>query len=148
MKIILIIAIIIISIFVLLFLTGMISAAFHGSKRKRRAHAIVMLSQLPKELTQKMIGILLAHKNNDAEEINSIVSTIGPNMLNQLLESIGPENRPREFSSGKFGDNLSWTAMENTLQERGYTINSSKIVTGIIFHNLDVVLMEINEKKK
>lgn len=126
----------------------MISAAFHGSKRKRRAHAIVMLSQLPKELTQKMIGILLAHKNNDAEEINSIVSTIGPNMLNQLLESIGPENRPREFSSGKFGDNLSWTAMENTLQERGYTINSSKIVTGIIFHNLDVVLMEINEKKK
>lgn len=148
MKIILIIVIVIVSIFVLLFLAGMFSAAVLGGKKKRRAHAIVLLSQLQEALTKKMINILLGHKNNDVEGVNSIVRTIDPNMLNQLLKTIGPENRPKEFSSGKFGDNLSWMAMENALQDRGYTNNSSKIVTGIIFYDLDGVLIEINKKKK
>ncbi len=148
MEIILVIVIIIVSIFVLIFLAGIISAAFLGRKENRRASAIVLLSRLPEELTKKMIDILLAHKNNDAEEINRIVGTIGSDMLNQLLKSIVPENRPEEFSSGKFGDNLSWAVMENALQDRDYTINSSKIVTGIIFYDLDAVLTEMNEKKK
>ena len=131
-----------------MFLVGVISAAFLGRKKNRHAHAIVLLSQLSEELIKDMIDILLAHKNNNVDEINKIAGTIGSDMLNQLLKSIGPENRPKEFSSGKFGDSLSWTAMENELQDRGYTINSSKIVTGIILHDLDIALIEINEKKK
>lgn len=134
------------SIFVLIFLIGLTSAAVLGQKKNRRAHAIILLSQLPEELRKKMIDILLAHKKNDAAEINSIVGTIGSGMLNQLLKSIGPENRPKEFSSGKFGDKLAWTVMENALQDQNYTINSSKIVAGIIHHDLDVVLIEMNKK--
>lgn len=148
MKIILIIAIIIVSVFVLIFFGGMVSAAFLGRKKNRCAQAIILLSRLPEELIKDMIDILLAYKNNDVGEVNRISNTIGSDMLNQLLKSIGSENRPKEFSSGKFGDNLSWTAMETELQDRGYTINSSKIVTGIILHDLNVALIEINEKKK
>lgn len=145
MKIILIIAIIIVSIFVLMFLVGVISAAFLRRKKNRRAHAIALLSQLPKELIKEMIKILLAHKNNDIDQVNKITSAIGSDILNQLFKSTGFENRPKEFSSGKFGDSLSWTVMENALQDRGYTINSSKIVTGIVLHDLDTTLIEINE---
>ena len=148
MKIILIIAIVIVSIFALMFFAGTISAAFLGRKKNRRAHAILLLSQLPEELVKNMMDILLAHKNNNVSEINRVTRTLGSDMLSQLLKSIGPENRPKEFSAGKFGDNLSWIAMENELQDRGYTINSSKIVTGIILHDFDIVLMEMNKKKK
>lgn len=142
------ILIIVISILVLIFLSGVISAAVLGRKKNRHAHATILLSQLPEELTGKMINIWLAHKNNDVEEINSIAGTIDSDMLNQLFNSIGLKNRPKEFSSGKFGDNLSWTAKESALQDHGYTINSSKIVTGIVLHDLDVVLMKINKTKK
>lgn len=150
MKIILIITIIIVSIFVLVFLIGIIigivSKAAQGHKKNRRAHAIIILSQLSEELRYKMIDILLAHKKNDVTKINSIVDTIGLDILNQLLKLIGPENRPKEFSSGKFGDKLAWTVAEKLLQDQDYTINSSKIVAGIIHHDLDIVLMEMNKK--
>jgi len=148
MRWILTIIITILVIFILIFLTGVISAAFLGRKKNRRAHAIVLLSQLTKELIEKMIDILLAHRTNNMEKINSIMSALGSDTLNQLLKLLRPENRPKNFSSGKFGDNLSWTAMEKALQDQDYTINSSKIVTGIILHNLDVVLMEMDNKNR
>lgn len=141
-----IIGVVIVLVFVLTFLMGAISAALLGNKKNRRAHAIVLLSQLPQGLIKDMVLISSAHKNNDIDEANKITSTIGSDALGRLFKLVGPENRSKEFSSGKFGDSLSWTAMENELQDRGYTINSSKIVTGIVLYDLDIVLMEIESK--
>ena len=94
-----------------------------------------------------MPSILLAHRNNDIDEVNKITGTIDLNALDRLIKLICPEDRPTEFSSGKFGNNLSWTVMEGALQDKGYTNNSSKIIAGIILHDLDVVLMKINKRK-
>ncbi|GEM_PF-4531991 len=142
--------IIIIIGFIVWFIGGIISAAIFGRKKNRRAYAVLILAQLPEEIRKKLINIWLAYKNNNVEEVNNIVATIGSIQLSQLLGLIGPQNRPREFSAGKFGDNLSWTTCEITGQELGYTINASKILAGIIFHYLDIVLMEmeINRKNK
>lgn len=146
MKWIYIIIVIIVTIFILWFLGGIVFAAIFGRKKKRRDYAIFILTQLPEEIRKKLISILVAYKNNDVEKVNNIVVTIEPSQINQLLGLIGPQNRPKQFSSGKFGDNLAWRAGENALQRRGYTINASKIITGIIFHYLDIVLIEIKEK--
>jgi cbb3-type cytochrome oxidase subunit 3 len=148
MKLILIIIAIIVVIFILLFLAGMVFAAVLGRKKNRRAYAIVILSKLPEETRKKLIDILLAYKNSNVEEVNNIVATIGAIQLNQLLGLVGPQNRPKEFSAGKLGDNLSWAANENALQDQGYTINASKIIAGIILHYLDIVLIEIIKKDK
>mgnify|MGYP001564602854 CR=1 FL=1 len=146
MKWIFVIVVIILAIFILVFLAGMASAAYLGSKKNRRTFAVGLLSQMPKEVIIKLIDILLRSKNNQVKEVNEIVADIETVQLDQLLGLFGPKNRPKEFSAGKFGDNLSWTAMEDALQDHGYTINASKLLTGITFHNIDDILIEMNQK--
>lgn len=130
MKIILIILFGILSVFIIIFLVGFVIAAVTNKKREH-AHSILLLSQLTEDTRNKLIDILFAYRNKDSDEMNRIICSIGKDELNSLISVLGPNNRPKHLSSGKFGDNLSWTAMENSLQEQGYTINSSKIIAGI-----------------
>lgn len=136
---------VIISFFVAVFLAGVVSAAFLGRKKNRRAHAKILIAQLPEELRQILVDIWSAHRDNNIERVNDIASNIGSDRLNPLLKFIGPENRPKVFSSGEFGDNLSWTALENALQDKGYTTNASKLITGIVLHELDTVFKKIDK---
>jgi len=125
----------------------MIFAAFTNSSKKRRAHSIVLLSQLPQGLIPKLVEIFQAHQNKNLSEVNRIVSTTDANHLNDFFELIKPENRPKYTSAGKFGDTLTWTALEKSLNEQGYTENAAKILTGIIVFNLDSVLNTIGQKQ-
>lgn len=135
-----IMALTVVSIFVLWLIVGMLSAAFAGRSKNRRAYAIGALSRLPRELIEKMVDIVSAHKNNDVRAVNRIVGTINLMALDKLLEALGPENRPKEFSAGKFGDALSWTVLEKALQKRGYTAHASKLVAGMTLNDIDDVL--------
>lgn len=146
MKIILIILSVVLSVFVFIILVGFVVAAVTNKKRER-AHSILLLSQLTEEMRDKLVDILFAYKNNDSDEMNRIVCSIGTDELNSLISVIGPNNRPKHLSSGEFGDNLSWTTMENSLQEQGYTINSSKIIAGIILHGIDSMLLKLYNKQ-
>lgn len=148
MKLILIILIIIVSFFILMFIIGFVLAAFSGSSKRRRAHAIILLSQLPEYQIDKLINILFAHRNKNIKQINSLVGSLGTDAKKQIIKTLAPENRPIEFSSGRFGDALAWTSMENGLREKGYNDDSSRIITGIILNDLDNVLMELEKSSK
>lgn len=146
MKTILIILFGILSVFIIIFLVGFVVAAVTNKKREH-AYSILLLSQLTEDIRNKLIDILFAYGNKDSDEINRIICSIGQDELNCLISMLGPDNRPKDLSSGKFGDYLSWKAMENSLQEQGYTINSSKIITGIVLHGLDNMLSKLHRKK-
>jgi len=143
MKIILIILFCVLSVFIIIFLIGFVLAAATNRKREY-AHSILLLSQITEDTLNKLINILLAYRNKDSDEINRIICGIGKDELNCLISMLGPDNRPKDLSSGKFMDYVSWTAMENSLQEQGYTINSSKIITGIVLHGLDTMLLKLH----
>lgn len=125
----------------------MIFAALTNNNKKRRAHSITLLSQLPEGMIPRLAEIFQAHKNKNSSEVNRIVSTTDANHLNNFFELIKPENRPKYTSAGKLGDNLAWITLEKTLNEQGYTENAAKIITGIIVFNLDSVLNTVIQKQ-
>lgn len=147
MKVILIIILIIAGIFVALFLAGMVSAAILGSKKKRRAFALVAIAQLPEELRSKLLTIFLSYQKEDVKRVNSLVQEMDREYLKLLLNITSPQNRPADFSAGRFGDNLSWTAMEISLTEKGYSANASKIIAGIFLHDFNEVLSKMEQSK-
>lgn len=147
MKIFLIAVLVIISVFVLIFIVGIIFAATLGSKKKRRAYAIVTVSKFPEKLKNKLQEIFLSYKKDNPEEVNNIVSRIDQEGLKTILDIISPNNRPTNFSAGKFGDNLSWTAWRNTLADKGYSNDASEIIAGIFSHDLDSVFPDMHGKK-
>lgn len=148
MNILITILIVIALIFCLTFIAGMLFAAFGNRKKAQRAQSIVSLAQLPQKLIPKLVSILQAQKASNPAEVNKIVETIDNDLLDELFQWIRPENRPTNLSAGNSGDNLSWIAMEKSLNEQGYTIKSSKVVTGILLFHLDKVLTEIAETKQ
>lgn len=139
----LIIILIIFVPFATVFIIGMIMAATQGSNKKRRGFALVTISQLSSEERDTLTNIYVAFRNKNIEKINKIVESLDKESLQILLDICSPQNRPPEFSSGKFGDNLSWTAMETEYQKLGYSQNASKILAGIILHNYDDILNKI-----
>lgn len=147
MSILVTILIIIASIFFLTFIAGMLFAAFGNRRKALRAQSIVQLAQLPQELIPKLTGIMQAQRANNATEANRIIETIDDKSLSDLFQLIRPENRPKNLSAGKNGDLVSRISMEQALNEQGYTIKSSKIITGIYQYHLDGVLLEIGDNK-
>ena len=143
MKIFLIVALVIIGIFVFIFIAGIIFAVILGSKNKRHAYAVIKVSKLPEELRGALKKIFLYYKKDNSEEVNNIVSRISQEGIKTILDII-PKNRPANFSAGKFGDNLSWTAWKSTLTDKGYSNDASEIIAGIFFHDLDRILSDIN----
>lgn len=132
-------------IFVTWFVIGIIAAAVLGRKKHRNVYAINLLSKVPPRTIEHLVKLLNAHKNSNTEEVNQIIFSIGSHELQQLLTLLGSQTRPIEFSSGKFGNELAWTVMERALQERGYTVHASKLVAGIIFHNIDEILPNLKK---
>lgn len=130
-------------VFFAIFVFGFVSAAVLGNKKNRRNYAIFLLSQVAEDVRRKLINIWIEYSNNNIKEVNNISSNLGADNLDYLLNKLGPENRPKNFSSGKRRDVLSWNTMEKELQSMGYTINASKIITGIVLNDLDSVLLEL-----
>ncbi|MFA5126966.1 MAG: hypothetical protein WC465_03140 [Patescibacteria group bacterium] len=140
MKILLILIGVIVGFFLLLFIAGMVIAAITGSKKNRKVFAMTLLDQLPTELIQKLREIFKAHKSGNVEKVNKITESISAVQIHEVMNLLSPKSRPAQFSSGKLGDALAWTALENGLQENGYSNNASRIVAGIINLDLDSVL--------
>src|SRR3989344_1526277 len=85
------------------FAIGVIKAATQGSDKKRRAHAIIALSQMSEEERTVLIGIYSAYKNKDITKANNVVNSARPDVISSLVKFHGFDNRPLEFSSGKAG---------------------------------------------
>lgn len=131
----------------IVFLMGFVLAIFRGGKKKRISYAKIILAQLPNEFIEKLIRIFLAFNNKDIKKVNNIVATISQNELDRFAHLVGPDNRPQEFSSGEFGNYLSWEVNKKHLIESGYTTNSARILTEIILYDIGDVLLILSKKK-
>lgn len=140
-----IILIVIVLIFIVPFVGGVIMASIKGNKKRRRAYAIVLLASLPEELIIKMKNIWLAYQDKNVLEANRITASIDPELLEDLLDSLTSENRPFHLSSGKQGDSTFLIALTLELDKMGYSTKARKVISGIIIHKLNEVLL-INKK--
>lgn len=138
-KLVLIIGLLLLTIFISTFVAGWVSATIQGSDKKRRAFAIVTISQLSDEERKNLVKIFVAFKEKNIDKVNQIAEPVSQ----ALLDICSPNNRPAQFSSGKFGDSLSWTVNETRFRELGYSENASRILTGIVLNDYDSVLNKI-----
>lgn len=139
MKWILLVLFIPLAFFAVVFLLGMIGAATGGSDKKRRARALVSLSQMTEEQRVVLKNIYFAYKAGNIEKTNEMSQQIPTETLDFLLGFFGYDNRPAEYSSGNAGK-LVWLNFENKLKNQGYSGVVSKIIPGIIMDNYNEVL--------
>lgn len=132
--------IIIIAIFLIPFLFGMIRAGVKNGSKKRRAYAIVLLSQMPHGTTALLREVWSAYKLNDILSVNSIVKLVDMDLQKEILDCLSIGSRPAQFSAGTRGNKAFYISQIMSLQQRGYTQEASSVVTGIIIHELDKAL--------
>lgn len=133
--------------FVLAFIVGAVIAMYRGSDKKRRANAIVTLSQMDKESRDTLIKIYQAYKINSVEETDKIVKNTSIDILNSLENLFSYQMRPADYDSGIMGIRL-WRSFENKLKKLGYTEVVSKIITGVTMDNYNEILDKIANTKK
>ena len=145
MKFVIIITAAIVGIFILFFITGIEAAANLGSAKKRRAYAMIAISQLSQTEQKLLMNIFRAHKQKDIKTVNEVANTADHETITSLLKTFSLENRPPQFSSGKFGDTLFSTTTEKSYIEAGYSTVASKLITSIMVHDLDSALKDMTE---
>jgi hypothetical protein len=132
--------IIIIVIFFSPFFIGMIWAAVKGNSKRKRAYAIVLLSQMPQGTTALLRAVWNAYKSNNIARVNNIVQPIDPDLKKEVLDRLSIDSRPTQFSSGTRGDKAFYNSQITSLHQQGYSREASELVTGIIIHELDKAL--------
>lgn len=122
------------------FLFGVVLAALKGSKKKRRAHAIVLLSSLSRGAHTGLKEIWRAHQASNTSRVNILAGALQPQVLKEIVEVLRLENRPPHSSSGKAGDVMLSVSLRTELNDQGYSNDAGKIIAGIITHDLDKAL--------
>lgn len=147
MNIIIIILAVLITPFVIVFILGYVKASNVGSDKKRRARAIVSLSQMTEEQITALKDIFIAYKTNDIKKANRISENTSSEIRSFLIGFFDINNRPIEYSSGSAGK-ITWIAFENELKKLGYSGIVSKIIPGVVMDNYNEVLEKMADKQE
>lgn len=147
MNIVIIILAVLITPFVLAFILGIVKASILGSDKKRRARALVSLSQMTKEQITALKDIFIAYKANDIEKANRVSEEASLEIISYLVDFFDYNNRPVEYSSGKAGELIRKT-FEDKYKKLGYSDTVSKIIPGVIADNYNEVLEKMISKQE
>lgn len=145
MNIIIVILAILLIPFILAFILGAIKASVIGSDKRRRARAIVVLSQMTREQRIALKDLLDAYKKNDIDKANRLSKQMSAKTINFLVNFFKYDNRPLEYSSGEKGRFI-WMKFQSKLRKLGYSEAVSKIIPGVVMDNYDEVLMKMKKK--
>ncbi|MDO8487556.1 MAG: hypothetical protein Q7S45_04630 [Candidatus Curtissbacteria bacterium] len=146
MNIITIILVVLIAFFVLSFILGVVLAPILGSGKKRRARALVLLSQMTEEQITALKDIFIAYKANDIEKANRVSGEASPEIISSLVDFFDYNNRPVGYSSGKAGRHV-WVSFESKLNKLGYSEVVSKIIPVVVMDNYNEVLQQLADNQ-
>lgn len=146
MRIVLIILAVIASLFLLNFIFWYIYAAVTDKKRTER-YTKHIISSLPKFTVIQLSIILKEYDAKNVEEVNKLVQHIYGPTFDKIIDLLHPENRPKEFSAGKLGNQMAWSAWLSRLKEEGYNEKASKLIAVCYINHLQDTLIqtEIND---
>ena len=148
MNIIIIVLTVLIALFVLVniigFVIGFVQSSTLGSDKKRRARALISLSQMTEDQRTVLKDIFLAYKANDIETANRISEETPSEVISFLINFFDYNNRPIEYSSGKAGK-LIWMGFEERLIKMGYSEAVSKIIPVVIMDNYNDMLEKMKK---
>lgn len=139
MNIVFIVLTVIVALFVLVFVLGVVKASTVGSDKRRRAMALVFLSQMKEEQRAALKDIYVAYKAQIVERTNEIAEQVSTETLDFLVGFFSYKNRPIEYSSGDAGKFL-WLNFQDKLRKLGYAEVVSKIIPGVVMDNYNEVL--------
>jgi hypothetical protein len=145
MNIIIIILAVLITPFVLAFILGVVGASIFGSDKRRRAKAMISLSQMTAEQRIALRDIYVAYKANDVERANKVSNQASLDTMNFLINFFDYSKRPMEYSSGNVGQIL-WLSQIKKLRDLGYSEAVSKILPIVIMDNYNEVLEKMSDK--
>lgn len=145
MNIVIIILVALITPFVFAFFLGAIKASILGSDKRRRAKALVALSQMTEEQIIALEEIFIAYKANAIEKANRVSEHVSSETINYLIDFFDYNHRPDEYSSGTVGKYF-WIIFEDKLKKLGYSEIVSKIITGVVMDNYNEVLEKMVDK--
>lgn len=141
MRIILIIIGVIIAFFVSTFIFWYIYAAVTDKKRTKR-YTDYIFSVLPKSTVKNLSIILKEYKVGNVEKINELATEIPEQSFNEIVNLLDPQRKPKEFSTGKFGDRVAWEAWLSKLEKKGYNEKASQIIAICYLNYLQEALLE------
>lgn len=112
-------------------------------KRKRRLFAAAIFLKLSDDAQSMLLDVFKFHQIKKIDEVNSIVGQY-TNTTNEILSALSPENRPREFSSGKTFDRVTWTVYQKSFVENGYSELAASLLAGVFLFELEELLSKGN----
>lgn len=130
---------ILIGLVTLWFVGGMIVAAIVGSKKNRRRAVLTLFWDFSDDAKSMLFYIFKLHQAKKISEINSIVEK-STNTTSEIISVLSPENRPKDFSSGKKFDRVTWTAYHTNFMENGYSELAASLLAGVFLFELDELL--------
>ena len=139
MKFVFIILAILASPFLLAFILGAVKASNTGSDKRRRARAIILLSQMTAEQRTALKDIYSAYNSGNIKGANRISKQVSPETLNFLVNFFDYDNRPIEYSSGKVG-RVTWLTFIKQLKKLGCSESVSRIIPVVVMDNYNDVL--------
>ncbi|MEK7209042.1 MAG: hypothetical protein AAB677_02175 [Patescibacteria group bacterium] len=130
---------IVIGLVVLWFIGGMIAAAIVGSKKNRGRAALTLFLGFSGDAKSMLFDIFKLHQTKKISEVNSIVEKT-TNTTEEIISVLSSENRPKDFSSGKKFDGVTWTVYQKNFMENGYSELAASLLAGIFLFELDELL--------
>lgn len=126
---------------ILWFVGGMITAALVGSKKNRSRAALAIFLGFSDDAKSMLLDIFKLHQMKKIDEVNSVVEKT-TNTTSEITSMLSPENRLREFSSGKKFDRTTWVVYQKRFIEDGYSESSASLLAGVFFFELEDLLSE------
>ena len=130
---------IVIGFVVLWFVGGMIAAAIVGSKKNRGLAALTIFLDFSDDAKSMLLDIFKLHQAKRISEINSIVEK-ATNTTNEIISTLSPENRSKDFSSGKKFDRVTWATYQMNFIENGYSELAASLLAGVFIFEFDELL--------
>ena len=86
-----------------------------------------------------LLDIFKLHQAKRISEINSIVEK-ATNTTNEIISTLSPENRSKDFSSGKKFDRVTWATYQMNFIENGYSELAASLLAGVFIFEFDELL--------
>lgn len=131
----------IVLLFLITFLVGFILAASTSSEKKLKEWARgVINTELSEKERYALREIWLSFKSKDTTRAGEVLAELKPDEIAHLKGICAPNFRPKVFSAGAFGDNLSWQVWFDRAKEIGFGNDEAHIIAGIALNGYEVVV--------